>query len=298
MDKSPLFFTDKRWLFFVLVVSTFFSSCSKDSLALIVPENSKDITLPSLSYEDRMNVPYGSNPYQKYDISLPNIHNTQNPVIVLLHGGAWRFSDKNSLSFLVTDLKNRRVNCAIVNANYRLASVGSGVTFREQVSDISTLLHKIQSDAKSLGIGNKFYLVGLSSGGHLALLYTSSADDDHLVSGIAGIVPPLNLTSPEIRAGIIGVDIQQVIGKPYSQAPEEYQKASPIYQANLGKIPTILFYGGKDNIVTPDQSMTAKLTVTRKLACSEHYLYPNQTHDWSAWSETLDHIISFAEKNL
>lgn len=279
-------------------LSLVLTSCSKDSLSLIVPENTKNITVPSLSYEDKLDVSYGSNQYQKYDISLPNIRNTENPVIVLLHGGAWRFSDKNSLSFLVTDLKNRRVNCAIVNANYRLASVGSGVTFREQVADIGTLLHKIQSDAKSLGIGNKFYLVGLSSGGHLSLLYTSSADDDHLVSGIAGIVPPLNLTSPEIRAGIIGADVQQVIGKPYSQAPEEYFNASPIYHANLGKIPTILFYGGKDNIITTEQSMTAKLTITKKLACNEHYFYPAQTHDWSAWSETLDRIISFAEKNL
>ena len=299
MHNSSTFSIKKYWSLFVFgIVSSLFSGCSDDSLTLTIPERTTDITVPSLSYEDRMNVSYGSNSYQKYDISLPNIHNTQNPVIVLLHGGAWRFSDKNSLSFLVTDLKNRRVNCAIVNANYRLSSVGSGVTFREQVADIGTLLHKIQSDAKSLGIGNKFYLVGLSSGGHLALLYTSSADDDHLVSGIAGIVPPLNLTSPEIRAGIIGADIQQVIGKPYSQAPEEYLKASPIYHANLGKIPTILFYGGKDNIISPEQSMTAKLTVTRKLACNEHYFYPDKTHDWSAWSETLDRIISFAEKNL
>jgi len=300
MHNSSTFHIKNHWKIFILWLSMsfIFSGCTKDSLILIVPEKAKDITAPSLSYEDKMDVSYGSSPFQKYDISLPNIRNTENPIIVLLHGGAWRFSDKNSLSFLVTDLKNRRVNCAIVNANYRLSSVGSGVTFREQVADIGTLLHKIQSDAKSLGIGNKFYLVGLSSGGHLALLYTSSADDDHLVSGIAGIVPPLNLTSPEIRAGIIGADIQQVIGKPYSQAPEEYLNASPIYYANLGKIPTILFYGGKDNIVPPDQSMTAKLTVTRKLACNEHYFYPDQTHDWSAWSETLDRIISFAEKNL
>ncbi|PWK16838.1 acetyl esterase/lipase [Arcicella aurantiaca] len=300
MQKSSIFSIRKSGVISILgiFISFFFSGCSKDPLTLIIPEKTTDITTSNLSYEDKTNLSYGTSPYQKYDISLPSTCNSQSPVIVLLHGGAWRYSDKNTLNFLVTDLKNRRVNCAIVNANYRLASVGSGVTFREQVADIGTLLHKLQNDAKSLGIGNEFYLVGLSSGGHLALLYTSSADDDHLVSGIAGIVPPLNLTSPEIRTGIIGADIQQVIGKPYSQAPEEYQNASPIYHANLGKIPTILFYGGKDNIITTEQSMTAKLTVTKKLACNEHYFYPDQTHDWSAWTETIDHIISFAEKNL
>lgn len=283
---------------FILLFSCFISGCNESPLALIVPEKEIDITVPKLSYQDKRELSYGTNPYQKYDLFLPNLRNTRNPIIVLLHGGAWRVSDKNALNFVVDILKNKRVNCAIVNANYRLASSSFGVSYRQQIEDIGKLLHKISADSKDLGIGTQFYLVGMSSGGHLALLYTATADEDRLVSGIGGIAAPVDLTNQKIREGIIGYDIQQLIGKTYSQAPEEYRNASPIYYSTRRKIPTILFYGGKDNIVTPDQSTMAKLAISSRLACNEHYFYSDQSHEWSAWSETLDKMISFAERNL
>jgi len=272
--------------------------CNKSSLELIVPEKEIDITLPRLTYEDKRELSYGTNPYQKYDLFLPNLRNTRNPVIVLLHGGAWRLGDKNTLNFVVDILKNKRVNCAIVNANYRLASPAFGVTYRQQVEDIGKLLQKITTDSKDLGIGSDFYLIGMSSGGHLALLYTAVADSDHQVSGIGGIVVPTDLTNQKIREGIIGNDIQQLIGKTYTQAPEDYKDASPIYKGNLRKVPTILFYGGKDNIVTTDQSTMAKLAISSRLGCNEHHFYADQSHEWSAWSDALDKMISFAERNL
>ena len=302
--KKPFLFYRKlkvdfcKEYFALLLIAFSFSSCQKSPLELIVPEKEIEITLPKLSYEDRRDLSYGSNPYQKYDLFLPNLRNTRNPVIVLLHGGAWRLSDKNSLNFVADILKNKRVNCAIVNANYRLASPAFKVSYREQVEDIGKLLHKIAADSKDLGIGKQFYLVGMSSGGHLSLLYTATADDDHLVAGIGGIAAPIDLTNQQIREGIIGYDIQKLIGKTYLEAPEEYKNASPIYHYTRRKIPTILFYGGKDNIVTPDQSTMAKLAISTKLPCNEFYHYPDQSHEWSVWSETLDKMISFAERNL
>ncbi len=283
---------------FILLISYLISGCTKSTLELVVPEKEIDIVAPKLSFEDKRELSYGTNSYQKYDLFLPNLRNTRNPVIVLLHGGAWRVSDKSSLNFVVDILKNKRVNCAIVNANYRLASPTLGVSHHQQVEDIGKLLHKIAADSKDLGISSDFYLVGMSSGGHLALLYTATTDEDHLVSGIGGIVAPIDLTNQKIREGTIGYDIQQLIGKTYSQVPEEYRDASPIYHATRRKIPTILFYGGKDNIVTSDQSTLAKLAISSRLACNEYYYYPDQSHEWSAWSETLDKIISFAERNL
>lgn len=292
-EKMKIFF-----LFYTLLLWCLISSCHKSPLELVVPEKEIGMTAPKLSFEDKRELSYGTNPYQKYDLFLPNLRNTRNPVIVLLHGGAWRVSDKNALNFVVDILKNKRVNCAIVNANYRLASPAFGITYRQQVEDIGKLLHKISSDSKALGIGSNFYLVGMSSGGHLALLYSATADEDHKVVGIGGIAIPIDLTNQKIREGIIGYDIQQLIGKTYLEAPEEYRSASPIYHAIHRKIPTILFYGGKDNIVTSDQSTLAKLSITTRLPCNEYYFYPNQSHEWSVWSESLDKMITFGERNL
>lgn len=303
MKKTFLFYENRfsgfhKKSLFILLLSCLISACTRKPLELIVPEKEIDIIAPKLSYQDKTELSYGTNPYQKYDLFLPNLRNTRNPVIVLLHGGAWRLSDKTSLNFVVDILKNKRVNCAIVNANYRLASPALGISYRQQVEDIGKLLHKITTDSKDLGIGTQFYLVGMSSGGHLALLYTAISDEDHRVSGIGGIAVPVDLTNQKIRDGVIGYDIQQLIGKTYIQAPEEYKNASPIYQGTRRQIPTILFYGGKDKIVTFDQSSLAKLAIISRLPCNEYYFYPNQSHEWSAWSETLDKMISFAERNL
>ncbi len=287
----------KKYLF-ISLLSCMISGCNKSALELIVPEKEIDIVATKVTYEDKRELSYGTNPYQKYDLFLPNLRNTRNPVIVLLHGGAWRVSDKNSLNFVVDILKNKRVNCAIVNANYRLASPAFGVTYRQQVEDIGKLLRKIAADSKGLGISSDFYLVGMSSGGHLALLYAATYDENHLVAGIGGIAAPIDLTNQKIREGIIGYDIQQLIGKTYQQAPDDYKDASPIYQGNRRKIPTILFYGGKDKIVTSDQATMAKLAISTKLPCNEHYFYSDQSHEWSIWSETMDKMISFAERNL
>lgn len=289
-------FHKKHFIGLIFLIA--FSSCQESPLELIIPEKEIELTSPRLSFEDKRELSYGSNPYQKYDLFLPNLRNTRNPVIVLLHGGAWRLSDKSSLNFVVDILKNKRVNCAVVNANYRLASSAFKIGYREQVEDIGKLLRKIASDSKNLGIGTDFYLVGISSGGHLGLLYTATADNDHLVSGVAAIVAPIDLTRQKIREGIIGYDIQQLIGKTYLEAPKEYENASPIYQGTRRKVPTILFYGGKDNIITSDQSVMAKLALSSKLGRNEFYLYPDQTHEWSAWAEALDKMISFAERNL
>ena len=290
---------EKLRLPIILFIFFILSGCSKDPISLIVPNKSIDITAPTLSYEDKLNLSYGSNPYQKYDLFLPNVRNTRNPVIIILHGGAWRLGDKSTFNFLVNDLKTKRVNCAIVNANYRLAVAPSwGVTYQQQLDDIDKLLHKICADAKELGIGTKFYLVGISAGGHLSLLYTSIADQDHLVSGVCGVVPPVDLSSQPMREGIIGADVQNIIGKTYVKAPEEYQRASPAFQYLRRKVPTILFYGGKDVLVTNEQCTSAKLLISSRLNCNEYYFYPDQNHDWSVWSETSDKIISFAERNL
>jgi acetyl esterase/lipase len=283
-------------IFALLVVFSIVSGCNQD-LNLIVPKEGVEMTANALSYQEKRDNYYGNSYSQQYDLYLPNLRNTRNPVIVLLHGGAWRLGDKSSLNFLVNELKAKRVNCAIVNANYRLAN-GSSISYQQQIEDIDKLLKKVASQSKELGISSKFLLVGMSAGGHLSMLYSQTADTGNLVAGVCGIAPPVDLTTKKIREGIIGNDIKQMIGKSFNEAPEEYRKASPLYQAQKLSVPTLLFYGGKDAIVTPDQSIAYKSKIRTMFTNNEYVFYPDQTHDWSVWSETLDIMIRFAESKL
>ena len=287
-----------RYIVF-LAVLLLMSSCKGD-LDLIVPSSAPGIGSPSdvpLIYEEKIDVSYGVNVLQNYDLYLPSTRNTRNPVIVLLHAGAWRIGDKAAINSIVKRLIDKRLNCAIVNSNYRLTS-SIGITYKEQIQDINTLLNKLKNESNTLNISSNFMLVGISAGGHLAMLYANSPLGDKLAKGVAGIVPPVNLTSPTMYNGILKDDVQKLIGKPFSTFSEEYFKASPIFQFTQGGPPMIVFFGGKDLSVPIDQAEICNKMFTVSRMKNEYNFYPSQTHEWDLWDDTLNKIITFASKNL
>jgi acetyl esterase/lipase len=286
---------------YLLVIIFFFSSCKSD-LELIVPNSSPGLSGSGadsdFKFEEKFDITYGKDVLQKYDLYLPSTRNTRNPVIVLLHPGAWRIGDKSAINSIVRSFVNKRVNCAIVNANYRLTSF-LGVTYKQQLEDINTLLKKVKADSYNLGIASdNFYLIGISSGGHLALLYSNSSSGDRLAKGVGAIVPPINLASPAMRNGILGPDVQKFIGKTFAESPDEYYDNSPVFKFNFASPPTIVFFGGKDDVVPQEQSDFCKQMLSASRAKNEYNFYPNQPHEWNIWDETIDKLINFAQKNL
>ena len=285
--------------FCLFTIILFMSSCEGD-LDLIVPSSSSGLggssELP-LIYEEKIDVSYGRNILQNYDLYLPSTRNKRNPVIVLLHPGAWRIGDKAAINSIVKRLIDKRINCAVVNANYRLTS-SIGITYTEQIQDINTLLNKLKSESNVLNISSNFLLVGISAGGHLAMLYANSPLGDKLAVGVAGIVPPVNLTSPTMYDGTLKDDVQKLIGKPYLTHSEQYFRASPVFQFTQGSPPMIVFFGGKDVTVPVDQAEICNKMFTISRMNSEYNFYPSQTHDWNLWDDTLNKIITFASKKL
>jgi acetyl esterase/lipase len=286
---------------YVLALLFYFSSC-KSELDLILPASSAGSASPlsgqEMIIEEKFDVAYGKDILQKYDLYLPSTRNTRNPVIVLLHPGAWRIGDKSAINSVVKGFVNKRVNCAIVNANYRLTST-VGISYKQQLEDINVLLKKIKNDAFELGISSdNFYLIGISSGGHLALLYANSPSGDRLAKGVGAIVPPVNLASPAMRNGTIGPDVLKFVGKTFTEAPDEYYEVSPVFKFNFASPPMIVFFGGQDDTVPLEQSDFCKQSLLASRAKSEFNLYPNQPHNWNIWDETIDKLVNFAQKNL
>ena len=290
-----------KLLLYCLFAGVMLSSCKSD-LNLIIPLNASSpgnpMTGTELTYEEKFDISYGKDDFQKYDLYLPSARNTRNPVIVLLHQGAWRIGDKSGVNFFVKGFLDKRVNCAIVNANYRLTST-AGITYKQQLEDINLVLKKIKKDSYELGISpTNFYLIGISAGGHLALLYANSSTGDKLAQGVGAVVPPVNLVSPSMRNGIIASDVLKFIGKSFAEAPNEYYDNSPVFKFNFASPPTIVFFGGQDETVPLDQSELCKQTLLTSRLKSEYNFYPNQPHNWSIWDETIDKLINFAQKNL
>lgn len=267
------------------------------------PPNQQDTEIvgtTKFTYEERKNISYGSDELQKYDLYLPKITEggaqTKVPVIVLFHGGNWSEGDKSFILPMVEYLKQKNLRCAIVNANYRL-TFNPAVTYREQLADIQAIISKISSEASSLNIDPKFFLMGISAGGHLAMLYSYTSSNG-AVKAVGGIVPPADLTTPDIRQGRMDADITKLIGKPFDGNLEEYKNASPYFQIKRNATPTIVFYGGKDTIVPSAQGTAFNSKLTELNVPHEYKFYQDQSHEWSVLPETLDFTISFIDKYL
>jgi acetyl esterase/lipase len=284
---------------FVICYVFLLTSCANIDVVPLFNKNYSiiDPELTELTHKGEKDVRYGSDDFQKYDIFLPENLSEKVPVIVLLHGGGWSKGDKGVMMPWVEYLKHKKVKCAIVNANYRL-TFPQQITYKEQLEDIGLLLKTLQKNAKSLNISPKFFLAGMSAGGHLAMLYSYSANKNNLVEAVGGIVSPSDLSSEKLRQGMMMGDINQLIGKPFDENMAAYKSASPYFHVNKNTVPTILFYGGNDALVSQEQGELMKTQLEHYKIKHEYHFYPNQPHDWYVLHETLDKMIDFADRNL
>lgn len=234
------------------------------------------------SYNGIYNESYGKDVLQRFDIHYPvSMSGRPSEVLILLHGGSWSGGDKSYLAPTVDALQKRKKNLAIVNINYRLTST-SGIRLEQQLADIQLLVEYLRQNATRYNITDgKFVIGGVSAGGHLALDYAYLKDTNHDIKSVVGIVAPTDLTSEVLREGGLDKPIQQLIGKTFDDAPDEYRNASPIYNLTGDAPPTILFYGGKDVIVPQTQGELLKLKLSLFGVKYRYYFYPEETHDFS-----------------
>ncbi len=129
------------------------------------------VTLPSGTRLVR-DVPYGKNSQQRMDIYLPQ-QATGAPVILMVHGGAWRLGDKDARA-VVENKVARWVSRGFIfiSTDYRLLPKTAPV---EQAQDVAKALATAQGKAVSWG-GDpaKFILMGHSAGAHLVALLAAS----------------------------------------------------------------------------------------------------------------------------
>lgn len=262
------------WWVGVLILGM--SSCRMFDIKPLIEE---EIT----AYKETYNVLYGKDAAQRYDIHYPvSVSGRPSEVLILLHGGAWQGGDKSFLAPTVDALQKRMKNLTIVNMNYQLTST-PGVRLEQQLADIHLLIDHLHQNASLYNITDgSFVIGGVSAGGHLALNYAYLESNAHQLKGVVGIVAPTDLTSELLRKGGLEQPIQQLIGKTYKEAPEDYRRASPLYILKSNKPPTVLFYGGKDKVVPQEQGEFLKLKLNLLQVKNSYYFYPEETHDFSA----------------
>jgi acetyl esterase/lipase len=180
------------------------------------------------------NLAYGADAKQRLDVYLPTHPLTNAPVIIMVHGGAWRTGDK-AMSNVVDNKIARWVPDGIVfiSINYRLLPQVDPLL---QAQDVATALAYAQKNAAQWGAdAHQFVLMGHSAGAHLVSLLAA----DPTLATRQGAQPWLGTVSLDSAA----YDIPQIMAakhyrfydKAFGSDPTYWQAASPLQQLKSQK---------------------------------------------------------------
>ncbi|MEJ7611121.1 MAG: alpha/beta hydrolase [Ferruginibacter sp.] len=251
-------------------------SCSKNDINPVPP-----VTPPvTLAASTMMNVPYGSDPFQKMDVYLPPGRTTAaTKLMIIVHGGGWSGGDKSDMTQYVDTFQKRLPGYAVVNINYRLATFSSN-SFPTQENDVRSAVDFVYNKRNEYNISDKFVLLGVSAGSHLSLLqaYKNAVPKIKAVVDFFGPVDMADMhnnpASPSAPAGGIALLLN---GPPPSAL---YNSSSPLNYVTAQSPPTIILHGGIDNLVRYQQSVALRNKLLLNTVALQYVFYPSEGHGW------------------
>jgi len=269
------------------------TSCHPNEQAVVQDKN-----LPAKTIYD---VSYGNDTAQMMDIYLPaNRSVSSTKSIVLIHGGGWNSGSKKDFVAYIDSFKNRMPDYAIFNVNYRL--VNGGNLFPTQEQDIKAAIDFIVTNSTGYHVNkNKLVLLGVSAGGHLALLQGYKYNSPK-VAAIVDFFGPTDLMTMFQKPWnpYVPFVLQMITGTTPKQNSALYKQSSPINYINPRSAPTLILHGSNDKIVNVSQSKSLKDKLDRAGVKNELIIYPGKSHGWygETLSNSFDRIASFLQSNV
>ncbi|MBB4804980.1 acetyl esterase/lipase [Chryseobacterium defluvii] len=209
------------------------------------------------------NLKYGEHKKQKMDVFLPAGYAEDAPVVLIVHGGAWKHGRKEHMIHIQKMLfKN---NIPSININYRL--ITKSVTYKQQLGDIDLAIEKFNTLApKAKLLPDNYIILGESAGGHLALLY--GYKNPQQIKKIISLSGPTDFFSGKYLNSFYSKysspTVQKMVGTKFDRKnlSPEFEKASPI--ANTANVPTLIFQGNRDLLVNQHQGLSLDSVLTLK----------------------------------
>lgn len=173
-------------------------------------------------------VAYGQNARQTYDVYLPESQLEGAPVILIVHGGGWRYGDKDSDN-VVENKVNRWVNKGFIFISINYPMLPEADVQAQEAALMQSVIHAQQTVKHWGGDPTKFILMGHSAGAHLVALLNA----DPQVALSQGAQPWLGAVA--LDSAVLDVPARmQVKHMPlYDQAfgkdPVYWQALSPIH---------------------------------------------------------------------
>ena len=205
----------------------------------------------------------GAGKYHLMDVLAPGAKlDKPVPVLVFIHGGAWRAGDKaRSRKMLQPVVKAGYVG---VTVNYRLSGTAK---FPAQIEDCKAAVRFVRKHAPEWGGDpDRIGVYGTSAGGHLAALLGVSngaaelegslgeTDASSDVQAVCDWFGPADLTTFHGEAPRSVEMVSQLLGGDPKDKPDAARLASPVTYVDKSDPPFLIIHGDNDPTVPVGQS--------------------------------------------
>ncbi|NLD18967.1 MAG: alpha/beta hydrolase [Clostridiales bacterium] len=238
-----------------------------------------------------LDIPYANiSESEKLDIFLPNEYKQQYPAIMLIHGGGFRFGDKQGIELKLTLKPALEQGFAVVSINYRLSPEAK---FPAAPQDVNAAIRFIRANAYSYNIDPyRIALWGTSSGGNLASLAGTTGEYTNFVnynlnncrvpwfvSCVVDFYGPINFLTMDSQFVINGLDGQNhnaadsfeslYMGAPIQTIPLTVQKSNPEVYITPNTCPFLIEHGTLDKNIPYQQSVIFAQKLNKKISDSK-----------------------------
>ncbi|MGJ8667161.1 MAG: alpha/beta hydrolase fold domain-containing protein [Patiriisocius sp.] len=185
---------------------------------------------------------------------------SQNPAVLLIHGGGWKSGDKSHLASLAQKIASKGYSCFTVE--YQLSPEAQ---YPQGIYDCKESIKFIKLNAKRFHVdANKIAVLGCSSGAQMAALIGTTNNNSKFelpnesfvsaeVQAIIAIDGILAFKHPESQEGKVAA---QWLGGSYEEIPEIWEKASALSHTDKNTPPILFinsqyprFHAGRDDMI-------------------------------------------------
>jgi arylformamidase len=222
-------------------------------------------------------IPYGSDPRQRFDVYLPAQAASRAPVIFMVHGGGWRIGGKAETAVVenkVPYFTGR--GYLVISINYRMLPDADPLL---QAQDVARALATAQAKAASWGgDARRFILMGHSAGAHLVALLSAQPSlaagsnwlgTIALDSGALDVPQIMEQRHPRLYDDAFGSD------------PAFWRKVSPAHALQAGAQPMLLVCSSQ-----------------RDSSCRQAHDFAQRLHASGSRADVLEQAKSHRDINL
>ncbi len=247
---------------------------------------------------------------QKLDLYIPADTGKNLPLIIWVHGGAWRGGNKTHY----TPMAYLSAGYAGASINYRLSQ---HAIFPAQIEDVKAAVRWLRANAETYRLDpERFAAWGSSAGGHLVAMLGTAGDVTEFevgenlevsskVQAVVDYFGPtdfLQMDAHRIPDGLVhdapDSPESKLVGGPIQTHKDRVAKANPITYVSKDDPPFLIIHGDQDKLVPYHQSVLLKDALEKAGVPVTFYRVEGGGHGWFRDPKVPELTKAFLEQHL